>query len=78
MDIPSNYNETTVKDEVLAINDANGDGACDIFPVPLHCIISSVIKGDNHLGYMGFRDNISKQIVGHGVMDIVASDWTVS
>ena len=75
-DIPSNYNETNVKDVILAINDANGDQACDIFR--FHCIISSTINGDNHLGYMGFRDSISKHIVGRGVLDIVAVNWTLS
>ncbi len=76
VDIPSNYNETNVQNEILEIEDANGDGECDI--LPSHCIISNTHRGDNHLGYMGFRDNISKRIVDDGVMDIVARNWIVS
>jgi len=75
-DVPSNYNEINVKNEILEIEDADGDGECDIFPSS--CIISTNDRGDNHLGYMGFRDNISKRIVGNGAMNIIACNWLVS
>jgi hypothetical protein len=77
VDRPSNYNETNVEKEILEIKDANGDGECDIFPS--YCIISTNNRGDNHLGYMGFRDstNSSKLIPndGDGAINIVVSDW---
>jgi hypothetical protein len=82
VDLPSNYNnETNVKNEIpkntsINFTDADGDRKCDIFPS--NCIISTNAKGDNHLGYMGFRDNISKRIVDDGVMDIVAKNWIAS
>jgi hypothetical protein len=37
VDIPSNYNEINVKNEILEIKDADGDGRCDI--LPSYCII---------------------------------------
>jgi hypothetical protein len=35
-------------------------------------------QGDNHRGYLGFRDFISQSIVDNGAMDIVAMDWISS
>jgi hypothetical protein len=46
-------------------------GLCDLFTGNCH-----VDVGDNHAGYIGFRDpNNSSALVGDGVMDIVVRDW---
>jgi hypothetical protein len=75
----------------IDFTDADGDGQCDLndtllgytwiplwpFFMPIFgCGIDGV--GDNHRGYMGFRDHTSSRVVDDGVMDIVARDWSAS
>jgi hypothetical protein len=86
--IPSNYQEQNVQNEILAIEDADADAIneapfpeCDVISyfVPFNCTISTTVLGDNHLGYMGFRDPTDSSrlisIGGDGAIDIVVSDW---
>jgi hypothetical protein len=77
VDIPPNYNEINVQSEILEIEDANGNGECDIFPS--YCMISTNYRGDNHLGYMGFRDPTDSSRLrsgnGDGAINVVVSDW---
>jgi hypothetical protein len=73
---PPNYNEENVQFYIpfhFNVNymDANGDGDCDL-PVGPMCPIS--VKGDNHMGYMGFKDSNGK-IVDRGAMEVVADNW---
>ena len=90
VDLPQNYSQENVQNEIpehhnIDFTNADGDGQCDlkdqllgwvsIWPI-LGCGIDCV--GDNHRGYMGFRDHISGRIVDDGVMDIVARDWSTS
>ncbi len=76
-DIPSNYEEKNVQNEILAIKDADVSGKCDVFP--WNCTISANRTGDNHIGYMGFRDstNSSRLISenGDGAISVVVCDW---
>jgi hypothetical protein len=87
-DIPSNYEEQNVQNEILAIEDADAGAIneapfpkCDVisYIVPFNCTISATVLGDNHLGYMGFRDPInSSRLIpngGDGAINIVVSDW---
>jgi hypothetical protein len=87
-DIPSNYEEQNVQNEILAIEDADAAAIseraglqCDIisYIFPFNCTISATTLGDNHLGYMGFRDptNSSRLISsgGDGAINVVVSDW---
>jgi Alpha/beta hydrolase of unknown function (DUF900) len=87
-DIPSNYQEQNVQNEILAIEDADAGAIneapfpeCDVisYIVPFNCTISATVLGDNHLGYMGFRDstNSSRLIPdgGDGAINVVVSDW---
>ena len=84
-DIPSNYQEQNVQNEILAIEDADAGAInessgfeCDTvsYTFPFNCTISATVLGDNHLGYMGFRDpNNPSSLVGDGAIDIVVSDW---
>jgi hypothetical protein len=75
----------------IDFTDADGDSQCDLkdqllgytwspfwpFFLPiLGCGIDGV--GDNHRGYMGFKDHNSGRIVDDGVMDIVAMDWSTN
>ena len=88
LDIPFNYEEQNVQNEILVIEDADagyiieGQGfECDVISYmhPFNCTISATVLGDNHLGYMGFRDpsNSSRLISngGDGAINIVVSDW---
>jgi hypothetical protein len=84
-DIPSNYQEQNVQNEILAIEDADAGAInessgfeCDIvsYIFPFNCTISATILGDNHLGYMGFRDsNNPNSMADDGAIDIVVSNW---
>jgi hypothetical protein len=70
--IPVNYNETNVAYEIPPFSDADGDGnleECfeDIKPV--------IVRGDNHCGYMGFRQPFLPSLIDDGAIDIVVRDW---
>ncbi len=87
-DIPSNYIEQKVQNEILAIEDADAGAInetpfpeCDVisYIFPFNCTISATVLGDNHLGYMGFRDPTDDSILisngGDGAINIVVSGW---
>jgi hypothetical protein len=90
-DLPFNYNETNVQNEILAIEDADAGAiiedpfpVCDVFKYnstskSFECTISHTIRGDNHKGYMGFRDpNDYSRLIsdeGDGAIDVIVSDW---
>jgi hypothetical protein len=57
------------------IEDANGDGKCDLpmsTPFGLICIIEDI--GDNHFGYIGYRDK-NGAWVDDGAMNVVIDNW---
>jgi predicted alpha/beta hydrolase family esterase len=79
------------EDQTIDFTDADGNDECDLndrflgytwIPFPPFftafwgCGIDGV--GDNHRGYMGFRDHSSDRIADNGVMDIVAQHWSTS
>jgi hypothetical protein len=72
MDIPA-------KDEIKVIEDAAGDGICDLFnPDNFRCTISFI--GDNHFGYVGFRYPFFGPFLGgtlrdNGAMNILVDNW---
>jgi hypothetical protein len=73
---PPNYNEENVQSYIpshfnVDYTDANGDGDCDL-PVGTMCPIS--VKGDNHMGYMGFKDS-NGRIVDRGAIEVVVDNW---
>jgi hypothetical protein len=78
----SNYLDVDVQDEIAFIKDANGDGklkinneACDLPIVGLFgrvCTIEDI--GDNHFGYVGFKDT-SGALIDDGAMNIVVNKW---
>lgn len=73
VDIPQNYVDTPVGQEILNIIDADADGACDLrYPsswVPDGWVCTLTQMGDNHLGYIGFRS--IESLGDYGAMDIV-------
>jgi hypothetical protein len=82
---PPNYHEKNVENFIptrfdVDVEDANGDKECDI-PFSSFgfksCFLS--FKGDNHMGYMGYRNpsNINK-IIDPGAIVVVVDDWRVS
>lgn len=87
-DIPSNYIEQNVQNEILTIEDADADAIqeepfpeCDVisYIFPFNCTISSIVLGDNHMGYMGFRDPTDNSRLisngGDGAIDFVVRSW---
>ena len=69
--LPKNYNETNVTGELLANCDADGDrvpdfASCDFIPMT---------TGENHRGYLGYRDNVTKLITNDGAINVVISSW---
>jgi alpha/beta hydrolase family protein DUF900 len=70
--IPKNYKETNVMNEILAISDADGDGNLE------ECFEENGLvlkKGDNHCGYIGFREPFSNSLIDDGAIDVVVRDW---
>lgn len=73
INVPVNYEEYNVMDEIGLNNDANGDGECDLF---VREICTIIYTGDNHLGYMGYRSSINHVLLtSSDVMDSVTLDW---
>jgi hypothetical protein len=81
IDRPQNYTDVNVQNEIpenttIDFTDADGNGKCDLIElIGIEYICGIHEQGNNHKGYMGFRDNISQNIVDDGVMDNVARDW---
>jgi hypothetical protein len=72
--LPKNYDQINVINEIKPIFDADGIGGTE----PWLCYVwyCYVDTGDNHLGYMGFRDLSDKnRLADNGAMNIVISEW---
>jgi hypothetical protein len=73
-DIPQNYNDIHVTQEVLNIRDADADGGCDLmypsFLSPSGFVCTITQTGDNHLGYLGFRAT-ANSIRDNGAMNVI-------
>jgi hypothetical protein len=73
--IPSNYHDIDVENEIPNLNDADGDGNCDLPNpfIPNVCTIAGI--GDNHIGYLGFRDPVMDNLQDDGAMNVVIGNW---
>jgi hypothetical protein len=73
--VPSNFDETDVSSMIIVDTDSNKDGECDVrYPVTHICAISK--NGDNHMGYLGYRDNIDRLTVDDsGAIKQIVNDW---
>ena len=70
--LPNNYIENDVKDELVANCDADGDHEID-FPF---FDGQTITTGDNHRGYLGYRNPIDNTtIIDDGAINIVADSW---
>ena len=85
---PANYTDRNVQNEIpenlhIDMTDANGENGCDLeewiynpFVFPYWFLVCGIhLVGDNHLGYMGFRDARTQSLVDDGAIDIVIRDW---
>jgi hypothetical protein len=69
---PENYKEYSVISELPSYPDSNIDGECDVRNPDGSCSISHA--GDNHMGYLGYRDS-QTSIFNNGAIDKVVTDW---
>lgn len=74
---PINYNETNIENEIAFEKDSNAENGCDLIdPDTLACTIYRV--GDNHFGYIGFRDTDNRNnLITYGVIPKVIQSWLV-
>jgi hypothetical protein len=81
IDVPQNCTDRSVRGQVIARDDAEDERGCDLIYLfyPLNCTISTMKRGDNHFGYMGFRNPSSPDLLlNDGAIDIVVRDWRSS
>ena len=70
--LPKNYVEINVKNEILPICDADGDKKPD---TPFR-YGSEISTGDNHHGYMGYRNSTDKsKLIDDGAVNIIVDNW---
>jgi hypothetical protein len=73
---PSNYLDINIRDEIIDNIDADADGQedlglCNPFGF---CFVA---EGDNHAGYMGFRNEDNSNILeDDGAMNMVVENWS--
>jgi len=75
--MPSNYENIDVQNQIIYERDADNDGdGCDLPNLfnPFICTIRGV--GDNHLGYIGFR-NSDNSLMNNGAIDKVVNTWNL-
>ena len=72
---PINYNETNIENEIIFERDSNAENGCDLIdPETLACTIYRV--GDNHFGYIGFRDTDNRNnLIAYGAIPKVIQSW---
>jgi hypothetical protein len=75
VDTPLNYNDKNVTSELLQISDADGDGNLEECFEDIYKPV--LIEGDNHCGYIGFRQPFSDSLIhdGDGAINVVVGDW---
>ena len=72
---PLNYNDTNVAYEIPPFSDADGDGNVEECFEKNNPVLS---RGDNHCGYIGFRQPFAGSLIDDGAMNVVARDWIKS
>ena len=72
LNVPSNYSEANIVYEIPPLSDADGDGNIE------ECfedINPAKVWGDNHCGYIGFRNSTNGSFLDDGAMNVVVEDW---
>jgi hypothetical protein len=70
---PVNYIDIPVQAEIKPIVDADGDGQCDL---PIGEVCTIIMAGNNHMGYMGFRNHANTNLLeDDGAMNVVVNNW---
>ena len=72
LNVSSNYNDTNVAYEIPPFSDADGDRNVE------ECFEETnpvKVWGDNHCGYIGFRNSTTGSFLDDGAMNIVVKDW---
>jgi esterase/lipase superfamily enzyme len=67
-----NYFDINVTNEIPILSDADGDGNLE------ECFEEyglALKEGDNHCGYIGFREPFSNALIDDGAIDVVVRDW---
>jgi predicted alpha/beta hydrolase family esterase len=80
---PQNYKEVNVESQIpensgINMTDADGDGVCDFGLLNFTAGVCHADIGDNHGGYIGFRDPNNSSLADDGAMDVVVGNWTAS
>ena len=85
VNVPSNYHEDNVLSMIIFDEDSNKDNQCDtrvnlrfLNTTTTYSYYSCSItkEGDNHMCYMGFRDDTISQSVNNSVaIKHVVNDW---
>jgi hypothetical protein len=76
---PQNYLDIIMEEHEtpFTLDDADADRTCDLkYPVPSGFVCTITQDGDNHLGYIGFRDPTPNSLKNNGVMDIIVDTMT--
>ncbi len=68
---PQKVAAKVVENELIANCDADGDSHPD-FPFSDG---NTITTGDNHRGYLGYRDNGTKLVTNDGVIDVIVHEW---
>jgi hypothetical protein len=80
-DVPQNYADIPVRQEILNLRDADADGGCDLtypnFFSPSGVVCTITQTGDNHLGYVGFRAT-ANSLRDNGAMNVVVDTLHIS
>ena len=74
--MPSNYDNIDILNQIINEENADNDSdRCDLKNLFEVCTING--DGDNHLGYIGFR-NSDNSLMDNGVIDKVVNSWNFS
>lgn len=76
--VPDNFHQDDVAFEIPSFRDADNEGTCDIryyYGGLIYCTI--FLYGDNHQGYVGFR-NSDNSFMNNGAIDKIVNTWNFS
>ena len=75
--VPNNFHQDDVTFEIPIFRDADSNGTCDIRYYYGGVVCTIFLYGDNHQGYIGFRDS-DNRFMNNGAIDKVVNTWDFS